>query len=121
VLTQCDDQRMDVVFRLDLRDRLPSLLQQFAPDAGARAAADQMAAAARDQVVALSRRMQDVAIPRVGEDVIANPNFEPLGVLSVIHDLDGNVVTVDLGELDADEVGEGLALEVLLSGGWQAE
>jgi hypothetical protein len=42
-------------------------------------------------------------------------------VLCVIRDLGGQLVTVDRGERNAHEVGDGRALELLRSGGWQPE
>lgn len=57
------------------------------------------------------------AFPRVGEDVRFDPNFEPRPVQSIIWNLDGP--TLDLGEIDADEVGMlGEAVELLIENGW---
>lgn len=60
-----------------------------------------------------------VHVPRPGDRVIANENWEPVAVLDVVWDEALNNAVVELEAIDADEVGPGdVARELLVAAGW---
>lgn len=65
-------------------------------------------------------------VPSVGDEVWANPNWEPVPVTRVEWNLDPGpdeyLVTVYLADLDEDEVGaEWGATELLMESGWRPD
>lgn len=110
---------MSVMLRVRLVDGLPDLLTALARGPADLAQADQLAADARDESVDLWFTMPEhSAVPRVGERVRVDPNFDSVDVLSVEHDALTGEVEVELADVDADQVGQPLALELLLTAGW---
>jgi len=85
---------------------------------------DQEAAEAERVALELVRTVALPGVPRKGEEVWANPNWEPVKVARVEWLLDPQLgkethVIVFLTDLDEDEVGpEYGAIELLLDSGW---
>jgi hypothetical protein len=110
---------MEILLRLTLINRLPALLAELAQAPGHRAAADQMVAEARDAAVLLTRPLAAGApVPRAGDLVVANANFDAVPVTDVTWSLDDGRVLVELAPLDEDQVGPD-ALGLLIGSGWQ--
>ncbi|WP_322750185.1 MULTISPECIES: hypothetical protein [unclassified Frankia] len=120
---------MDIKFVVTLRDMLPEVLGDVFEHAGLIGDADQVRAEARDtarRALTLARTVDLPAVPRVGERVWADPNWEPVTVREVewtlVPDGDDPHVRVRLDDLDEDEVGaEWGATELLLDNGWTVQ
>ncbi|WP_147201248.1 hypothetical protein [Pseudonocardia asaccharolytica] len=108
---------------------LPEALAAIHRERGNTQLADQYAtevAESQRLELELIREVALPGIPRVGEEVWANPNWEPVPVVRVEWMLgldmdDESFVTVYLADLDEDEVGaEYGATELLLDSGWRS-
>jgi hypothetical protein len=118
-----------VGFRVTVRNMLPESLAEVYRRHGHTAQADQASAETREAArigLALTRAVELPGVPGVGDQVWANPNWEPVQVIAVEWNLDPGVgeppVVVTLDDLDEDEVGtEWGAIEVLLDGDWTPE
>ncbi len=120
---------MDITFVVTLRDMLPEVLGDMFEHAGLIGDADQVRAEARDtarRALTLTRTVDLPAVPRMGETVWVDPNWEPVTVRAVEWTLapegDDPRVCVLLEDLDEDEVGaEWGATELLLDNGWTVQ
>lgn len=116
-----------VQFRVTVRNMFPEALAQIHRQRGhaeLAAAYDPAATESKRIELELVRTVALPGIPRKGEEVWANPNWEPVAVERVEWMLDPELegeahVTVYLADLDEDEVGpEYGAVELLLDAGW---
>ena len=116
-----------VQFRMSVRNMLPETLaaiHRSRRDPTVPTPYDAAAEEAQRIELDLVRTVALPGIPRRGEDVVANPNWEPVAVERVEWMLDPDApdeahVTVYLADLDEDEVGaEWGAVELLLDSGW---
>lgn len=116
-----------VQFRVTVRNMLPEMLAKLhrrSSGTGPPSEYDRDAAEAERVALELVRTVSLPAVPRIGDEVCANPNWDPVEVERVEWRLDqipgqeADVIVV-LADLDEDDVGEEYgAIELLLDSGW---
>lgn len=114
-----------VKFEIQMWDMLPEVLAveyRYRGDDAEAGRLEEKADQCKREAILLERIVELPAVPRVGDVVLVNQNWEPVFVSDVLWDLDPDgddpFVTVVLAPLDEDQFSGSSPLESMLDFGW---